>query len=189
MIKSILQIISQLLISQKPKDSSNQQVLETKPEQKPQVVSEPPKRRTINKDGLDLVKSFEGLRLESYLCPAKVWTIGYGSTGSDIGPGLSWTLEQAEARLKKDLETFEKGVEGLIKTKITDNQFSALVCFTYNVGLGAFGRSTLLKTLNAGNHQDAANEFLRWNKAGGKELAGLTRRRQAERELFLKSLV
>lgn len=189
MIKTILQIISQLLVSQKPNNSSSPKVSETKPEQKPEVTPEPPKRRTINKDGLDLVKGFEGLKLESYLCPAKVWTIGYGSTGSDVGPGLTWTLEQAEARLKKDLETFEKGVENLVKVKITDNQFSALVCFTYNVGLGAFGRSTLLKTLNAGNHQDAANEFLRWNKAGGKELAGLTRRRQAERELFLKGLV
>lgn len=193
MVKALLQILSQILKSQKPKDSG------PKPEPKPAsppapapepkaepIQPEPQKRRTINKDGLDLIKSFEGLRLESYLCPAKVWTIGWGSTGSDIVPGLKWTEEQAEARLKKDLETFEKGVEGLIKVKVTDNQFSALVSFAYNIGLGALGRSTLMKTLNAGNYTDASNEFLRWNKAGGKELPGLTKRRQAERSLFLK---
>lgn len=138
-----------------------------------------------NKAGLDLIKSFEGLKLQSYKCPADVWTIGYGSTGKDIGPGMTWTTVQAEERLAKDLVKFELAVQHMLTVAVNENQFSALVCFCYNIGEGALGKSTLIKMLNAGD-AGAADQFLRWNKAGGKELAGLTRRRVAERDLFNK---
>lgn len=139
----------------------------------------------INDQGLKLIKDFEGLRLKSYLCPAKVWTVGFGATGKGIVPGLEWTEEQAEERLKKDVAAFEKGVTELVKVKLTSNQFSALVCFTYNVGLGAFKKSTLLRLLNKGDTAGAAEQLLRWNKANGQVLKGLTRRREAEKALFL----
>jgi lysozyme len=140
--------------------------------------------RKINSLGLDLIKSFEGLQLKSYLCPAKVWTIGYGSTGKDIGPGLSWTKEQAEERLARDLLSFEMGVDRALRIQVNENQFSALVCFAYNVGTGALEKSTLLRLLNTGDFTGASKEFGKWNKAAGKELAGLTRRREAECKLF-----
>lgn len=139
-----------------------------------------------NQDGLNLIKSFEGLRLEAYQDSVNIWTIGYGSTGPDIVKGLKWTQEQADSRLEDDVYKFEKGVEACVKTKINSNQFAALVCFAYNVGIGSLQKSTLLKKINSGDMNGAADEFLRWNKAGGKVLTGLSRRRTAERALFLK---
>lgn len=139
----------------------------------------------INQKGLDLIKSFEGLELKAYKCPADVLTIGYGHTGSDVKEGQVITQQQAEDLLKKDVEKFEKGVLSLVKVKINENEFSALVSFAYNLGLGNLKQSTLLNSLNKLQRESAANEFLRWNKAGGKVLAGLTRRREAEKALFL----
>lgn len=139
-----------------------------------------------NQDGLDLIKSFEGLRLEAYQDSVGIWTIGFGSTGPEIVKGLKWTREQADSRLEEDVYKFEKGVAACVKVKLNTNQFSALVCFSYNVGTGSLQKSTLLKKLNAGDMASAADEFLRWNKAGGQVLTGLTRRRIAERELFIK---
>lgn len=141
----------------------------------------------LNQEGIDLIKQFEGLELEAYLCPAKKATIGYGSTGPDIKLGMKWTKEQAEQRLVNDLGTFSKGVRSLIKVVLNENQFSAIVAFAYNVGLGNLKSSTLLKKLNASDFQGAADELPKWNKAGGKVLKGLTRRREAERALFLKA--
>lgn len=140
--------------------------------------------------GIDLIKQFEGLKLKAYLDIVGVPTIGFGSTGPDIKIGMTWTPEQCEERLKKDLEKFENAINSAVKAPLTQNQFDALVCFTYNVGSGAFTGSTLLKLLNKSESiTKVADQFLRWNKAGGKEVAGLTRRRTAERELFLKSEV
>lgn len=145
---------------------------------------------TINQKGIDLIKHFEGFYEKSYLCPAKVWTIGYGTTkwysNDPVKSGQTVTKSEAENLLKHDLTQFEKGVISLVKAKINENQFSALVSFAYNVGLGALAKSTLLKMLNAGAEPEAvAPQFLRWNKAGGQVLAGLTRRREAEANLFL----
>ncbi|WP_370584688.1 lysozyme [Oculatella sp. LEGE 06141] len=142
-------------------------------------------RRQINTQGLELLKSFEGLRLTAYRDAVGVWTIGYGTT-TGVRPGMRITQSQAEALLRQDLLRFETAVNNLVKVPLTDNQFSALVSFTYNVGERALGTSTLLRLLNQGNYRGAANEFLRWNKAGGRVLAGLTRRRNAERTLFLR---
>jgi lysozyme len=144
-------------------------------------------RRRITKEGLELIKSFEGLRLETYLCPANIPTIGYGSTGSHVKMGMKITETEAEDLLIEDLERFEVGVEKLCKVQLSDNEFSALVSFSFNVGLGALEKSTLLKVLNSGDKVGAAPQFLRWNKAGGKVLNGLTKRREAEMKLFLKA--
>jgi lysozyme len=138
----------------------------------------------IGTKGLELIKRFEGCRTEAYLCPANVWTIGYGHTKT-AKPGLRITLSQAEALLKQDLIGFEKYVNNAVKVPLNQNQYDALVSFTFNVGTGAFFKSSLLRKLNIGDYSGAANEFPRWVYGGGKKLLGLERRRRAERDLFL----
>lgn len=137
---------------------------------------------------MDLIQQFEGCKLTAYLCPAGVWTIGWGSTGIGVSKGVTWTQAEADERYKKDMGVFKTGVKKLVTVPINNNQLEALTSFAYNLGLGALKGSTLLKYLNAGNYQAAANQFLRWDKAGGKVLSGLTRRRTAERNLFLKAV-
>lgn len=136
--------------------------------------------------GVDLIKSFEGFRSQAYVCPAGVWTIGYGHTGPDVKPDSRLERQRAEILLRKDLVRFEDAVKRLVKIKLNQNQFDALVSFAYNLGAGALEESTLLKRLNAGERPcDVAKEEMpRWNKANGKPLSGLTRRRLAEVELF-----
>ena len=138
-----------------------------------------------NRRGIALIQEFESCRLKAYLCSGGKWTVGWGSTGPDIVRGTVWTQEQADERFARDLQRFEREVESLLTFEPTSNEFSALVSFAYNVGTNALAKSTLLRKFNAGDIAGAANEFLRWNKAGGKVLAGLTRRREAERDLFL----
>ncbi len=136
-------------------------------------------------NGVDLIKRFEGCRLEAYRCPAGVPTIGYGATGPDVKLGMQWTQEQADERLRADLKKFEEGVEALLgDAPTTQGQFDALVSFAYNCGLLALAKSTLLKRHRAGEYLDAAHQFLRWNRANGRVLPGLTRRRQAEAKLY-----
>lgn len=148
-----------------------------------------PGTRQINSAGLEIIKHFEGVRLKAYQDSVGVWTIGYGHTSSagapNVTPGLTITQAEAENILKKDLGIFEKGVIDAVKATINDNQFSSLVSFSFNVGLGNLRSSTLLRKLNSGDTSGAANEFTRWAFAGGKQLPGLVRRRNAERALFL----
>lgn len=134
--------------------------------------------------GIALIKEFEGCRLNAYLCAAGVPTIGYGHTAG-VALGMTITLAQAEAFLREDLRKFEKGVSEALTRPVTQSQFDALVSFSYNLGVGALKKSTLLRLLNQGRTEEAAGEFLKWNRAGGKVLTGLTRRRQKEKELFL----
>lgn len=138
-----------------------------------------------NRRGAALIQEFESCRLKAYLCSAGVPTLGWGSTGPDIQIGMTWTQEQADERFARDLQRFEREVESLLTFEPTSNEFSALVSFAYNVGVNALAKSTLLRKFNAGDTAGASNEFLRWNKVGGNVLAGLTRRRDAERDLFL----
>ncbi|ESA32909.1 lysozyme [Leptolyngbya sp. Heron Island J] len=140
--------------------------------------------RQTNASGVHLIKTFEGLRLKAYQDAVGVWTIGYGTTRG-VKPGQAISEAQAEALLKADLNRFEKAVNQTVRVSINDNQFAALVSFAYNVGSGALRSSTLIKKLNRRDIYGAANEFPRWNRAGGRVLAGLTRRRNAERALFL----
>lgn len=147
-------------------------------------------RKTATK-GIELIKEFEGCRLTAYKCPAGVWTIGYGHTGTVdgklIGNGMTITAAKATELLKKDLAEFEAAVNGCVTVPITQNMFDALVSFSFNVGAGALRRSTLLRKLNAKDYDGAAAEFPLWNKAGGKVLNGLVRRRERERQLFLRN--
>ena len=142
----------------------------------------------ISQNGINLIKNFEGLRLEAYQCSSGVWTIGYGHTGSDVYKGRKITLNEAETLLKQDLAVHCNNVSSLVKVKLNQNQFDALVSFEFNIGYGAFALSTLLKLLNAGDYTGAANQFDRWVYAGGKVLAGLEKRRKKEKELFLKTV-
>lgn len=134
--------------------------------------------------GKNIIKEFEGLRLKPYKCPAGYWTIGWGHRISDGEYEDGITVEQAEQLLNNDLYRFERHVNKSVEVKLNQNQFDALVSFSFNVGTGAFSKSTLLKKLNNGDYDGAANEFPRWNKGGGKVLKGLVRRRQMEKKLF-----
>ncbi|HBM7586596.1 TPA: lysozyme [Enterobacter bugandensis] len=139
--------------------------------------------------GIALIKQSEGCKLTAYQDSVGVWTIGYGWThpvdGKPIRAGMTIKQETAERLLKTGLVSYESDVSRLVKVGLTQGQFDALVSFTYNLGARSLSTSTLLRKLNAGDYAGAADEFLRWNKAGGKVLNGLTRRREAERALFL----
>lgn len=133
--------------------------------------------------GIELIKRHEELRLKAYQCPAGVWTIGYGSTGG-VRPGDVITEAQAEALLREDIRTVEREV-GRHKLNINQNQFDALVSFTFNVGSGNFRSSTLLKRIKENpDHPDIPNQFRRWVNAGGKKLGGLVKRREEESKLY-----
>lgn len=140
-----------------------------------------------NAAGLDLIKRNEGCELTAYYCPAGKLTIGYGDTGPHVTRGLTITKEQAEKLLADRLKReFEAGVIKLIgDAPTTENQFSALVCLAYNIGLGGLGRSTVLRLHRNGNYRDAAKAFAMWNQGGGRVLAGLVRRRKEEAALYL----
>jgi lysozyme len=134
--------------------------------------------------GLELTERFEGCELTAYQDSVGVWTIGYGHTGTDVHSGLTITEEQASILLAADVAWAATCVNKSVKTTINQNQFDALVDFVFNLGCASLGQSTLLRLLNAGDFAGAAKEFLRWNKAGGKVVKGLTLRRQAETDLF-----
>lgn len=141
-------------------------------------------------DGINLIKKFEGLRLDAYLCPAGVWTIGYGHT-SDAGPprvvpGLKITPADATDILRRDLRKYELAVENAVTVPLKPHQFDALASLCYNIGPPSFQRSSLVRKLNRGEYDAVPAELMKWNKAGGRELPGLTRRRRAEAALWRK---
>ncbi|MBJ8846590.1 lysozyme [Citrobacter braakii] len=143
----------------------------------------------ISDKGIAMIKEFEGCKLTAYQDCVGIWTIGYGWTqpvdGKPIRAGMTIKQATAERLLKTGLVSYESDVSRLLKVGLTQGQFDALVSFTYNLGARSLSTSTLLRKLNVGDYAGAADEFLRWNKAGGKVLNGLTRRREAERALFL----
>jgi GH24 family phage-related lysozyme (muramidase) len=141
----------------------------------------------ISEAGLSLIKSFEGCVLTAYLDAVGIWTVGYGHTGPSVHRGLTITQKLAEDILAQDVRRFELGVLNNVKVNLNQNEFDALVSFSFNVGVNALKNSTLLRLLNDGADRSiVAAEFLRWNKGGDKVLEGLTRRRQAEKALFLQ---
>ena len=133
---------------------------------------------------VDLIKKFEGCKLTAYLCPAGVLTIGYGHT-REVQEGQVITIDIAERLLKDDIAEAEEDIRKVLKVTLNVNQMAALVSFVFNFGLTKFASSTLLRRLNEGRLSEASMEFLKWNKSGGKVLPGLTKRRQAEKALFL----
>jgi lysozyme len=149
---------------------------------------------TINKATVDLVKRWEGFRANAYLCPAGVWTVGYGTTsqagiGVKVGPGVTVTREQAEAYLRQSLEKFAAKISPAITAPINENEFGAFLSLAYNIGVGAFLGSSALRHFNAGDKVKAAAAIKLWNKAtvNGKRqvLKGLVDRREDEVRLFL----
>lgn len=145
---------------------------------------------SVNDATIALIKKWEGFRSTSYLCPAGVWTIGYGTTaaaGVGIIPKKGMTISEYDATvyLKKGVEKFASDVSLMIKVPVNENQFGACVSLAYNIGPAAFKKSTLLRKLNAGDYSGAADQFKVWNKAGGRVLNGLSARRSDERALFL----
>jgi lysozyme len=140
----------------------------------------------LSQAGLDLIKRFEGCKLKAYRDAVGIWTIGYGHTGPNVHDGLTITQKQADDILAQDVGRFASGVAANVRVSLTQSEFDALVSFAFNVGLGAFKTSTLLRLLNDNADRNVvASQFLRWNKAGDKVLEGLTKRRNAEKALFL----
>ena len=137
----------------------------------------------LGERGTEILKYFEGCKLTAYQDSVGVWTIGYGHT-KGVYDGMTITQEEAEQMLLTELEEYEGYVEKYVTVPLTQNQFDALVVWVYNLGPTNFRNSTLLKELNSGNYTAAGKEITRWNKAGGKVLAGLVKRREAEAELF-----
>ncbi len=138
----------------------------------------------MSQDGIDLVKHFEGFEPAAYRCPAGILTIGYGHTGEDVHEGDEVTEAMAESLLSADLGDAEDAVSHYVDVDLEQCQFDALVSFAFNLGSGALRGSTLLAMLNQGRYDEAQGQFKRWNKAGGKVLAGLTKRREAEAAMF-----
>jgi len=141
---------------------------------------------------LNTIQQFEGLKLTAYQDSVGIWTIGFGNifnldTRKPIKQGDVITQETADRWLKIEVDELQEKMRKVISVALTDNQLTALTSLVYNIGFGAFKRSTLLRLLNAGaSKEEVAKQFLRWNKAGGKEIKGLTNRRQAEYNLFIK---
>lgn len=135
-------------------------------------------------NGIRFIESKEGCKLVAYRDVVGIWTIGVGHTGPDVTPGKRITQAEADAILAADLGKFERTINAEVKVPLTQNQFDALVSLAFNIGSGAFGKSTLLKKLNAKDYAGAATAFLSWNRAVGRVVAGLVARREAEMKLF-----
>ena len=142
----------------------------------------------VNNKTKELIKRYEGKRLRAYRCSAGVLTIGYGHTSAagapKVTPGMTISEKEANAIFDRDIERFAAKVEDLIKVEITDNQFGACVSLAFNIGVGAFSKSSVLRFINQNKFDNAADAFALWNKAGGRVLPGLTKRRAAEAALF-----
>ncbi|EHF8262834.1 lysozyme [Enterobacter kobei] len=143
--------------------------------------------KTTGNGGIALIKQYEGLRLTTYKDAVGIPTIGYGHVENPIPPGGTRTItaEDAEQILREDLQRFEHDVNNMLTVEVTQNQFDALVSFAFNLGPANLKSSTLLRKVNSGDFNGAAEEFPKWNHAGGQVLAGLTARRNAEKTLFL----
>ncbi|KLU15612.1 MULTISPECIES: lysozyme [Xenorhabdus] len=141
----------------------------------------------ISENGINKLKSYEGLKLKAYPDPATgaaPWTIGYGHT-KGVEPGQVITTQQAEGYLHQDLIPVYAAIQQLVKVSLTQGQFDALCSFIFNLGIGNFAHSTLLKKLNTGDYQGAAKEFVKWDRADGRALAALRMRRESEQKTFL----
>lgn len=139
--------------------------------------------RKINAKGLALIKLFESCRLKAYQDIVGVWTIGYGHTGPEVIDGMFISQDEADQYLESDLEKFYH-LDQYLSEQVNDNQFSALVCLAFNIGLRALKLSTLMKCINNEDTQGIKQHWMEWNHAGGQVIAGLTKRRKAELDLF-----
>lgn len=149
----------------------------------PRILATKESNIIISTEGLSLIKLFEGCKLEAYKCAAGVWTIGYGST-KGVKEGDTITQEEAEQLLLKDVAVYEKAVSKAVNVLLEQNQYDSIVSWTFNLGGANLNSSTLLKRVNAQDWEDVPHQMRRWNKANGKVLEGLVRRREAEALLF-----
>ena len=138
-----------------------------------------------NKACIDIIREFEGVRLDAYQGPAGYWLIGYGHKAG-VNPEMKITQERANKYLQEDLADFENSIRRNVKVPVTQNEFSAMVCLAYNIGSGNFKNSTVLKEINQGNRKAAADAFLMWNKVRGQVNSHQVKRRKLERDLFVK---
>ena len=142
----------------------------------------------ISENGIEFIRQLEGEKLTAYPDIVGIWTIGVGHTGFvDVKPvarGMAITKEKSKELLTADLKRFESAVNNAVKVTLTQNQFDALVSLAFNIGEGAFARSTLVNKLNAGDKKGAAEQFLVWKNAGGRVSQGLLNRRQKEKAMF-----
>tara|TARA_Y100001938_G_C8049148_1_gene410659 strand:+ start:80 stop:526 length:447 start_codon:yes stop_codon:yes gene_type:complete len=140
-------------------------------------------KMNISKEGLSLIKKFEGCELEAYLCPAGVWTIGYGHT-KDVKEGDKINRDEADYLLQEEMIEYESYINDFVEVPLEQNQFDALCSWVYNLGPTNLKNSTMLKVLNEEKYSDVPQEIKRWNKAGGEVLDGLIKRREAEAKMF-----
>ena len=153
-------------------------------QQKSEMTELGENKMQISDEGIELIKHFEGCELEAYKCAAGVWTIGYGYI-KGVQEGDKWSADKADFMLFKELEEeYEKYVNDYVNVPLNQCQYDALCSFVYNLGGNALKNSTLLIVLNSGNYEGVPEQIMRWNKAGGRVLAGLVRRRECEAELF-----
>jgi len=137
----------------------------------------------ISKEGLSLIKKFEGCELEAYLCPAGVWTIGYGHT-KDVKEGDKINRDEADYLLQEEMIEYESYINDFVEVPLNQNQFDALCSWVYNLGPTNLKNSTMLRVLNEEKYADVPQQIKRWNKAGGEVLDGLIKRREAEAKMF-----
>ena len=187
-IFDFLRKISGGTLTQKQVDAANQVIATATDSTVADMFGITIDQMTVSPFGVDLICSFEGKRLTAYDDGVGVWTIGFGTTvypnGIQVKKGDTCTEAQAKAYMAHDLKKFEAAVNNAVKIPLNQNQFDAMVSLAYNIGVGNFSKSTLLKKVNSGDFDGASNEFLKWNKSGEKELPGLTRRRKREQDLF-----
>lgn len=148
---------------------------------------------TVNQATIDLIKRWEGCKLKAYKCPAGVWTVGYGLTSRagfiEVGPNTTLTQEEADWYLERVVSDFAEKIRPMITAPITENQFGAFVSLAYNIGVGAFQKSSALRRFNAGDLTKVPDAMRMWRKANGKVVQGLVNRRESEIKLFLTPVV
>ena len=188
-IFDFLRKISGGKLTQKQVNAANQVIANTTGSMVANMLGIAVDEMSVSNQGVDLICDFEGKRLAAYDDGVGVWTIGFGTTiypnGIKVKKGDTCTLDQAKSYMVHDLKKFEQAVNGAVNIALNQNQFDALVSLAYNIGTGAFNKSTLVKKLNAGDISGAADQFDVWINAGGKRMQGLVNRRVKEKALFL----
>ena len=179
-------------LTQKQVDAANQVIANTTGSMVARMLGIAVDEMSVSNLGVDLICGFEGKRLVAYDDGVGVWTIGFGTTiypnGIKVKKGDTCTEAQAKSYMAHDLKKFEQAVNGAVNIPLNQNQFDALVSLAYNIGTGAFNKSTLVKKLNAGDIRGAADQFDVWINAGGKRMQGLVKRRAREKALYLACL-
>ena len=190
-MQKILDYLRKFFTAKSQQDVATDHLIATATDNRDELIGIAVDEMSLSPEGINQICNFEGLKLSAYDDGNGVWTIGYGTTrypnGKRVSEGDRCTLDQAKAYMQHDLKIFERAVNSSVKVSLKQNQFDALVSLTYNIGVGAFKNSTLLKKLNLGDYKEAANQFDVWINAGGKRLQGLVNRRAIEKKLFLSS--